>query len=123
MAVATLTDVKTHLNIVSTASDSELTSFLAFAVDAAERWTGRVLGDAAAATETYDGGVAMIPLDRVPVTTVSTARVHTSPRGPISCPCYGEKAPSFMSPTSCRAIVSACSGVVKQVPSQAYRLF
>ncbi len=74
MAVATLTDVKTHLNIVTTASDTELTAFLAFAVDAAERWTGRVLGDAASATETYDGGTIAIALSRVPVTTVSSVK-------------------------------------------------
>jgi len=78
MAVATLTDVKTHLNIVTTASDTELTSFLSFAVDAAQRWTGRILGDAASATEVYDGGSAAIPLDRVPVTTVTSVSENGS---------------------------------------------
>lgn len=78
MPVATLADVRTHLNIVSTASDTELTSFLTFAVDAAERWTGRILGDAASATEVYDGGSAAVLLDRVPVTTVSSVSENGS---------------------------------------------
>ena len=74
MPLPTLDDVKTYLNIRSTADDMELGDFLADAIEAVEDVIGPIAS--VSVTDTYDTHGARIVLDRTPVRSVESVQIQ-----------------------------------------------
>lgn len=74
--IVTLADVHAHLNITSTAHDTELQGFIDAATPVIEHITGPI--GAAAYVETYDGGGPYIVLRHVPVLAITSITEYRS---------------------------------------------
>lgn len=70
MAIVTLADAKTHLNITSTTNDDELTRFIAAAQSVVENEIGSV--DPVQYTEVHNGGSPVIVTYHAPVISVDS---------------------------------------------------
>jgi len=74
MAVVTLTQVKTHLNITTTSDDTELTFFAGVATALVQGHADRIF-EVTSLTQTFDGGTDTFVLRTSPLTTVTSVTV------------------------------------------------
>jgi hypothetical protein len=74
MALVTLTETKTHLNITTTTNDVELQDFIDVACALVQGYADRTW-DVGSVTETADGGGAVFLLRQSPVTSVTSVTV------------------------------------------------